>query len=85
MKPRLSVITVGVENLERSLQFYLGGIGLVTGGIVGKEFEYGAVALFDLQAGLKRGTLWGGYAGCFQNPDQHLWEVAWNPHLLPED
>jgi uncharacterized glyoxalase superfamily protein PhnB len=25
-------------------------------------------------------TFWGGYAGCFQDPDQHLWEVVWNPH-----
>jgi uncharacterized glyoxalase superfamily protein PhnB len=24
-------------------------------------------------------TFWGGYAGYFQDPDQHLWEVAWNP------
>ncbi len=26
-------------------------------------------------------TFWGGYAGYFQDPDGHLWEVAWNPHL----
>ena len=25
-------------------------------------------------------TFWGGYAGYFQDPDSHLWEVAWNPH-----
>jgi uncharacterized glyoxalase superfamily protein PhnB len=30
-------------------------------------------------------TFWGGYAGYFQDPDGHLWEVAWNPQLLPED
>ena len=24
-------------------------------------------------------TFWGGYAGYFQDPDGHLWEVAWNP------
>jgi len=29
-------------------------------------------------------TFWGGYAGTFQDLDQHLWEVAWNPALLPE-
>jgi len=23
---------------------------------------------------------WGGYGGVFQDPDQHLWEVVWNPH-----
>ncbi len=53
MKPRLNVITIGVENLERSLQFYRDGLGLETEGIIGQEFEYGAVAFFDLQAGLK--------------------------------
>ncbi len=26
-------------------------------------------------------TVWGGYAGYFQDPDRHLWEVAWNPGL----
>jgi len=30
-------------------------------------------------------TFWGGYAGYFQDPDGHLWEVAWNPQWLPED
>ena len=30
-------------------------------------------------------TFWGGYAGYFQDPDQHLWEVAWNPQLLPAE
>jgi uncharacterized glyoxalase superfamily protein PhnB len=24
-------------------------------------------------------TFWGGYAGYFQDPDGHLWEIAWNP------
>lgn len=24
-------------------------------------------------------TFYGGYAGYFQDPDDHLWEVAWNP------
>ena len=32
-----------------------------------------------------RATFWGGYAGYFQDPDQHLWEIAWNPKLLPQD
>lgn len=30
-------------------------------------------------------TFWGGYAGYFQDPDGHLWEIAWNPDLLPDD
>ena len=53
MKPRISVITLGVDDLERSLQFYRDGLGLPTQGIVGTEFEHGAVAFFDLQSGLK--------------------------------
>ena len=27
-------------------------------------------------------TFWGGYAGYFQDPDGHLWEIAWNPHAV---
>lgn len=139
MKPRISVITLGVDDLERACAFYRKGLGLKSEGIVGSEFEFGAVAFFDLQAGLKlalwprasishdtglaRGapaateftlghnvssrdevdavmqevkragavivkeaqdTFWGGYAGYFQDPDQHLWEVVWNPNLLPD-
>ena len=137
MKPRITVITVCVDDLERSLRFYRDGLGLKTEGIIGKEFEHGAVAFFDLQAGLKlaiwprkslahdsglalgkpsatelslghnvssktevdavmeqarragaiivktaQDTFWGGYAGYFQDPDQHLWEVVWNPQWL---
>ena len=140
MKPRISVITVGVDNLARSGQFYRDGLGLPTKGIVGEEFEFGAVAFFDLSDGLKlalwprkslardaginlaspsstefsighnvisklevdevmaqaesagapivkpaQDTFWGGYAGYFQDPDGHLWEVVWNPGLLPEE
>jgi catechol 2,3-dioxygenase-like lactoylglutathione lyase family enzyme len=140
MKPRITLITLGVDDLERSLQFYRDGLGLQTEGIVGTQFEHGAVAFFDLQAGLKlaiwprasiahdsgvppggpsateltighnvsskaevdavmeqaakagativkpaHDTFWGGYAGYFQDPDQHLWEVAWNPQwVVPE-
>jgi catechol 2,3-dioxygenase-like lactoylglutathione lyase family enzyme len=134
MKPRVTLITLCADDLERSLKFYRDGLGLKTEGIIGKEFEYGAVAFFDLQAGLKlaiwprtslaqdsglplgkpsatefslahnvssktevdavmdqakragaiivkpaQDTFYGGYAGYFQDPDQHLWEVAWNP------
>ena len=53
MKPRITVITVGVDDLERSLKFYRDGLGFPTRGIVGTEFEHGAVAFFDLQHGLK--------------------------------
>jgi uncharacterized glyoxalase superfamily protein PhnB len=30
-------------------------------------------------------TFWGGYGGYFQDPDGHLWEVAWNPDFLPDE
>jgi catechol 2,3-dioxygenase-like lactoylglutathione lyase family enzyme len=53
MKPRVTVITLGVDSLEASLAFYRDGLGLPTQGIVGREFEHGALALFDLQHGLK--------------------------------
>lgn len=26
-------------------------------------------------------VFWGGHSGYFQDPDGHLWEVAWNPHM----
>jgi hypothetical protein len=26
-------------------------------------------------------TFWGGYSGYFQDPDGHIWEVAWNPEF----
>lgn len=57
MKPRITVITLGVDDLERSLQFYRDGLGLPTEGIIGTEFEHGAVAFFDLQHGVKL-ALW---------------------------
>ena len=140
MKPRVTVITLAVDDLERSLRFYRDGLGLPTQGIFGQEFEYGAVAFFDLQPGLKlaiwprkslahdtgltldppsatetslghnvsskaevdavmaqaraagalivkpaHDTFWGGYGGYFQDPDGHLWEVVWNPQLLPAE
>lgn len=30
-------------------------------------------------------TFYGGYAGYFSDPDGHLWEVVWNPELLPTE
>src|SRR6266508_3602926 len=53
MKPRITVLTLGVDDLEASLRFYRDGLGLPTQGIIGREFEYGAVAFFDLRDGLK--------------------------------
>ena len=138
MKPRITLITLGVDDLERAVRFYRDGLGLQTPGIVGTEFEHGAVAFFDLANGIKLAlwpraslahdsglpvtprsatefclahnvsaraevdevlaqarkggatlvkaaheTFYGGYAGYFQDPDGHLWEVAFNPQMLP--
>lgn len=134
MKPRITLVTLGVDDLERAVAFYRDGLGLETAGIVGAEYEHGSVAFFELEGGLRLGlwprrslahdaglplspasptdfalahnvasrdevdavmrqaeaagatmtkaaaeTFWGGYAGYFQDPDGHLWEVAWNP------
>ena len=136
MQPRISVITIGVDDLEASLRFYRDGLGFPTEGIVGKEFQHGAVVFIDLQPGLRlalwprksiahdtglapgianpvemtlghnvsskaevdavmakaasagavivkpaQDTFWGGYSGYFQDPDGHLWEAVWNPHI----
>jgi catechol 2,3-dioxygenase-like lactoylglutathione lyase family enzyme len=57
MKPRLSVLTLGVADLDRSLAFYRDGLGFATPGIIGEEFEYGAVVFIDLEGGLRL-ALW---------------------------
>jgi hypothetical protein len=140
MKPRITVLTIGVDNLEKSYAFYHNGLGLPSKGIVGKEFEHGAIAFFDLQNGMElalyprkhlaldaaipvsapsptefsighnvrsksavdstmelakkagakitehaRERFWGGYSGYFQDPDGHLWEVVYNPNMIPAD
>ena len=134
MQRHITLLTLGVDNLERAVAFYRDGLGFETKGIVGTEFENGAVAFFNLQSGLKlalwprtslaadsglpmqapcalelsighnvasqaevhavmqlarqagativkpaQSTFYGGYAGYFQDPDGHLWEVAFNP------
>jgi uncharacterized glyoxalase superfamily protein PhnB len=30
-------------------------------------------------------TFYGGYAGYFRDINGHLWEIAWNPQMLPAD
>lgn len=140
MEPRFTVLTLGVNDLERSFKFYHDGMGLISKGIIGKEFEHGEAAFFDLKNGmvlalysrdnlawdshLKKGepsstefsigyttrneaevdsimaqakqagativkqaqrTFWGGYGGYFKDPDGHLWEIAFNPNLIPKD
>lgn len=57
MKPRITVITIGVIDLEKSLRFYREGLGFPTEGIIGKQFEFGAVVFIQLQGGLRL-ALW---------------------------
>lgn len=53
MNPHITLLTLTTDNLDRALTFYRDGLGFPTKGIVGQEFEHGAVAFFDLQPGLK--------------------------------
>ena len=48
MNPHIKVITLAVNDLARSLAFYRDGLGLPTQGIIGTEFEDGAVAFFNM-------------------------------------
>lgn len=57
MQAKITVITLGVDDLERSLAFYRDGLGLATEGIIGKEFPHGAVVFIQLQGGLRL-ALW---------------------------
>jgi catechol 2,3-dioxygenase-like lactoylglutathione lyase family enzyme len=52
MQPRITVITLGVSDLDKALAFYRDGLGLPTEGIIGTEFEHGAVAFFRMEGGL---------------------------------
>ena len=61
MKPRVHVITLAVEDLERSLSFYR-SLGFESEGIIATEFPgdeemaAGAIALFQLEGGLVLGV-----------------------------
>lgn len=57
MRPWITVITLGVDDLESAVRFYRDGLGWHSDGIVGKEFDHGAVAFFDLEHGLRM-ALW---------------------------
>lgn len=139
MRAAVTLMTLGVDDLDAAVRLYRDGLGWTNAGIVGAEFEHGAVAFFDLQSGLKLAlwprasithhtgiasaytdptammlaqnvvspaevdavmdharaagalivkpahhTFWGGYAGVFQDPDGHLWEIAWKPQMMPD-
>ena len=137
MKPRITLVTLGVDDVRRSYVFYREGLGFPSDGILGEADAEGAVAFFELEGGLRMAlwprksiaadsgvvqsqksptefalghnvnsktevdatmarakkagariikeaveTFWGGYAGYFADPDDHLWEVAWNPQWV---
>ena len=48
MKPRIKILTLGVDDLDRSLAFYRDGMGLKTESLTGREFEDGAVVFFPM-------------------------------------
>lgn len=52
MQPYMKVVTLAVDDLDRSLAFYRDGLGLPTEGIAGTEFEHGAVVFFRLRDGV---------------------------------
>jgi catechol 2,3-dioxygenase-like lactoylglutathione lyase family enzyme len=56
MKPRITLITLGVDDLEKSLAFYR-AFGLRSEGIVGTQFEHGAVAFFQFEIRAQAGAL----------------------------
>ena len=57
MTPRITVLTLGVSDLQGSLKFYRDGLGFATPGVVGTEFEHGAVAFFEPESGMQL-ALW---------------------------
>lgn len=129
MKSKVSLITLGVLDLKRSLKFYKEGLGFKTHNykdgedVVFFEMEGSWLSLFPRKKlaedvtvspdgnGFRGITLahnvsskeevdivfelavsvgaravkkpqdvfWGGYSGYFADPDDHLWEVAYNP------
>ncbi|MEU8774142.1 VOC family protein [Streptomyces sp. NPDC048606] len=126
MEQRLSLVTLGVTDLDRSRRFYealgwrgqeveetvffqAGGLALVLwgrdrlardcgldsdrgsgfGGIVLAHNTRSAQEVDALLAAARQAggtvtkpagpTSYGGYAGCFADPDGHLWEIAHNP------
>lgn len=129
MRPRISMITLGVRDLASSIEFYESGLGLpriesdpsvaffkLNGtwlglyawdaladdarvssagqgfrGItlahnVSSTEEVDALFAEALAAGAvsvkePERVFWGGYSGYFADPDGHLWEIAYNPHL----
>ena len=135
MDQRLSIITLGVSDLDRAKAFYLDGLGwtavdqaaegicfiqmpgvvfslypldklaedigtetlteISTGGVTlahntRSEAETDEVLATAVAAGARlvkpaEKVFWGGYSGYFADPDNHLWEVAYNPFAMIAD
>lgn len=51
MKQRINLLTLGVNDLKKAMDFYQKGMGWQTKGIVGTEYENGAVVMFELDRG----------------------------------
>ena len=58
MEPRVDVITLAVEDLERALRFYRDGLGFESRGVIGTQWTdeesgaNGAIAVFKFESGL---------------------------------
>lgn len=130
MKPKISIITLGVQDFQKSFDFYSKGLGLKTHGYkegldhvffvmegtwlalypveklakdaqipLVENNEFSRITLahnvkskakvdevwqFAVDAGATavknpEEVFWGGYSGYFSDPDNYLWEVAYNP------
>jgi catechol 2,3-dioxygenase-like lactoylglutathione lyase family enzyme len=84
MKPHITLLSLGVDDLERAVAFYRDGLGFSTKGIIGAEFENGAVAFFKLQSGLKL-ALWPRKSLCADSglPPNAPSAVPANPAIRP--
>ncbi|MGN9808192.1 VOC family protein [Micromonospora sp. BQ11] len=59
-----------------------GGVALAQNVRSPAEVDHVLAAAADAGAEVTRPareTFYGGYAGCFTDPDGHVWEIAWNP------
>jgi catechol 2,3-dioxygenase-like lactoylglutathione lyase family enzyme len=98
MEPRLTLVTLGVSDLERSTRFYCDGLKLpMRDGPEGVSFFetrgtwlslYPRHALAEDIGIAPEGTGFAGFtlahSGYFADPDGFMWEVAWNPHFWIE-
>ena len=77
MNPRISVLTLAVSDFDRSVAFYRDGLGFKTEGIIGTEFENGAVASFELERGLRL-ALWPRKSLAAETgPGMYQWKKVW--------